>query len=305
MNLRQLRYFIALTEYKNFSVAANHLFISQPTLSQEIAKLEGEFGFPLFVRLPRAIQLTEEAKALLPRAQSILDDAADLMRYAEVLKKRQQGVAALVVGLDTGWNQFECRGITDQFYHFRETHPEIAMSLMPFQYPDGLPQLENGSMDLAIIFGSQSLLNGLSCNYKILAEEEICLAVPAALAGEEPDIAAILARHNLLIIANDADHMVHANAVLKRYNCQPKIVGCRDSSSILAYIGAGAGVGLVSNSYSMGQNLKNVRILRLAPDPPMGYLAVIWSKKSRNPAAKKLIESLCGGAVKLEVQSVL
>ena len=68
MELKQLRYFLQVAEYLNFSRAAEQLYISQPALSYQIAELERELGVELFVRDRRKVYLTPAGKALLGRA---------------------------------------------------------------------------------------------------------------------------------------------------------------------------------------------------------------------------------------------
>src|SRR6266478_6273859 len=72
MELHQLRYFCAVAETGNFSRAAEQSHVSQPALSQQIMKLEGELGARLFDRLGRSVRLTDVGKTFLPRARSVL-----------------------------------------------------------------------------------------------------------------------------------------------------------------------------------------------------------------------------------------
>jgi LysR family hydrogen peroxide-inducible transcriptional activator len=72
MELHQLRYFCAVARTGNFTRAAENQHIAQPSLSQQIHKLENELGARLFDRFPRSARLTESGKAFLPRAETIL-----------------------------------------------------------------------------------------------------------------------------------------------------------------------------------------------------------------------------------------
>ena len=74
MELQQLRYFCAIAETGSFSRAAEQTHVSQPSLSQQIRKLEDELGARLFDRLGRSIRLTELGQAFLPRARGVLRD---------------------------------------------------------------------------------------------------------------------------------------------------------------------------------------------------------------------------------------
>lgn len=78
MEIHQLTYFVAVAETGSFTRAAERCNIAQPSLSQQIMKLEHELGEPLFDRLPRRVVLTEAGRMLLPRANSILSELQDI-----------------------------------------------------------------------------------------------------------------------------------------------------------------------------------------------------------------------------------
>jgi LysR family hydrogen peroxide-inducible transcriptional activator len=83
MNLRDLRYFIALAETRHFGQAAGRTFVSQPTLSGQIRKLEGELGVALFERTTRTVALTPVGEALLPHARRAVEEADALAQLAQ------------------------------------------------------------------------------------------------------------------------------------------------------------------------------------------------------------------------------
>jgi DNA-binding transcriptional LysR family regulator len=76
MELRQLSYFLAVAEERNFTRAAQRIPIAQPAISQQIRRLEAELGERLFLRDRRGIRLTAAGQALLPHARTMLADAA-------------------------------------------------------------------------------------------------------------------------------------------------------------------------------------------------------------------------------------
>lgn len=74
MRLRQIEYFVAIEKYGSFTRAAAELYVSQPSISQQVLALERELGAPLFERVPSGIALTRAGSAFLPEAQKILAD---------------------------------------------------------------------------------------------------------------------------------------------------------------------------------------------------------------------------------------
>jgi LysR family transcriptional regulator, hydrogen peroxide-inducible genes activator len=92
MEVHQLRYFLAVAEEGSFSRAAERARVAQPSLSQQIQKLEAEIGQPLFDRLKRKVSLTEAGVGLLPFARRILNELADAQHFVADAKNEPSGV---------------------------------------------------------------------------------------------------------------------------------------------------------------------------------------------------------------------
>src|SRR5271168_5027757 len=97
MEMHQLRYVVAVARTRNFSRAAEQCHVSQPTLSQQIQKLEDELGERLFDRMKREAKLTAHGEAFLPRAVRILEEADAAKREASDAKSLLRGMVTVGV----------------------------------------------------------------------------------------------------------------------------------------------------------------------------------------------------------------
>lgn len=124
MELHQLRYFVAVAETGGFSKAARVCFVAQPSLSQQIKKLEQELGQKLFERLGRTSVLTEAGRALLPRARLILKETGDIK--AGIAEDISSGSGHLSVGLIPTIAPYLLPGTLKRFY---ESFPNAQISV--------------------------------------------------------------------------------------------------------------------------------------------------------------------------------
>jgi DNA-binding transcriptional LysR family regulator len=114
MELHQLKYFVAVAETGGFSKAARRCYVAQPSLSQQIKKLEHELGQRLFERLGRSTVLTEAGRALLPRARLILKEAGDIK--TGITEDLGSGAGQLSVGLIPTIAPYILPGALKRFY---------------------------------------------------------------------------------------------------------------------------------------------------------------------------------------------
>jgi DNA-binding transcriptional LysR family regulator len=102
MELRQLRYFIAVAERLSFSKAAQHLHITVPPLSRQVRQLEEEFGVELFVRDRRNVALTDAGRALLREGKTLVTQSAHVTDCVRLAKYGETGLIKIGIGLGLG-----------------------------------------------------------------------------------------------------------------------------------------------------------------------------------------------------------
>jgi LysR family hydrogen peroxide-inducible transcriptional activator len=146
VNLRALKYFVTLAELKHFSRAAEACFVSQPTLSTQIRKLEDELGVQLVERAPRKVQLTAAGEEIAARARIVLRDVEQI--YATARRARDPEKGTLRLGLFPTLAPYLLPHVVPVI---RERFPQLRLELAEEKTPDILDMLDSGKLDAALI----------------------------------------------------------------------------------------------------------------------------------------------------------
>ena len=146
MELRHIRYFLAVAEEMNFTRAAEKLCIAQPPLSRQIQELEAELGTKLFVRKPHALQLTEEGILFRQYAQQIVDL---VKRSAEDVSEMEKGLQGMIY-LASVEGQAPAL-LSEWIAGFHEKYPHVTYSMWNGNSDDVVNRVMKGLCDLAVI----------------------------------------------------------------------------------------------------------------------------------------------------------
>ncbi|WP_331738213.1 LysR family transcriptional regulator [Streptomyces sp. NBC_01276] len=183
MELRQVRYFAAVAEELHFGRAAERLHIGQPTVSQQIRRLEREFGLELFDRTTRTVTLTRAGQVFLPYARALLDTGRAASGAMAGLRTERD--ATLRVGTGTGLG----RRLGELLSDLAERAPALLVELVGVPLTTRLGQVRDGELDAAFVRGADPR-PGLEL--LPLWEEELVAALPARhplAAGADVDLA--------------------------------------------------------------------------------------------------------------------
>src|SRR6516225_9641582 len=145
MEIHQLRYFVAVAEEGSFSRAAAREHVAQPSLSQQIQKLEVDVGERLFDRLPRSVIVTEAGNYLLPYARRILGEIADARRCVNDLKRDVTG--RLTVGALPTIAPYVLPTLIGKF---QNRYPKVNLEIFEDTTENLALRLEDGTVDLAL-----------------------------------------------------------------------------------------------------------------------------------------------------------
>jgi DNA-binding transcriptional LysR family regulator len=148
MELRQLRYFVAVGEEQHYGRAAQRLRVAQPALSRQIQDLEQEVGFKLFERLPRGVRLGAAGKLFLEDARRILREVNEAAARAARVARGQSGTLRVGFTENASW-----RGVVpESFRRFRELQPDAELQLQPSPSLVQLEAIRSGRLDAGFIF---------------------------------------------------------------------------------------------------------------------------------------------------------
>ncbi|HEY4162745.1 MAG TPA: LysR family transcriptional regulator [Dongiaceae bacterium] len=267
MELRHLRYFLAVAEEGHVTRAAARLGLQQPPLSQQLRALEAELGVTLFRRLPRGMELTEAGKVFRSEAQSVLarlDQAVDATRHTA------RGEAGrLVVGF-TGSAAFH-PFVPAILRHFSEAAPRVQLSLEEGNSAELIEGLQHERIDAAFLRVVVGPVAGLAIS--LLLTEEMRVALPvghklASRAGGLPLKA--LAEERFIFYRRPTGPGLYDSiiAACRRAGFSPNVgQEAPRILSTLSLVAAGLGVTLVPESMSRVQTRGVIyRRLHGAPD---------------------------------------
>jgi len=170
MNLRALQYFVKLADLRHFSKAADACFVSQPTLSTQIRKLEDELGVQLVERTPKNIMLTPVGAEIAERARLVLSDIDQIRAVARCAGDPADG--KLRLGLFPTLAPYLLPHVVPII---RKDYPNLSLHLAEEKTEDILKMLQQGQLDAALL---ALPISGDGLEVEILFQEPFVLAVP-------------------------------------------------------------------------------------------------------------------------------
>jgi DNA-binding transcriptional LysR family regulator len=252
LDLRKLRYFVAVADRLHFGRAAEELHIAQPALSRQIRALEQDLGASLFTRDRHGVALTDAGRQLLT-------DAGPLLASADAVRRRVSAAAhggrRLVVGFRTGIP------VIPAARAFEARHPDVVVDVQRMEGDDQAPMLLDGRVDVGYV---RRPLDETGLRVTPLYTEPLMVVLPAGhrLAGKEEVTEADLAGEPLVWHAGPGTHPTgrpHPDSGLRVRGVEEK----------LEHVAAGRGISFVARSETLfysRPDISYVPVPELAPD---------------------------------------
>ena len=231
MDLRQLRYFVQIVESGSFAKASRTLFIAQPALSQQIAKLEAEVGKSLLNRSAKGVMPTENGLALYHHARFMLRQ----LNQALVIARQESGEIRGMVSLGLPATTLSAMGFP-LVHNVRARYPGILLNVVEGMSGHLAQMMRLGQLDLAVLFSPDALTDAPATE---LLEEELFVLLPAdsaLVAKRRTSITLVEAARLPLILPTGAHGLRRrVSAEFEQRSLVPQVVAEIDSLSLLMH----------------------------------------------------------------------
>ena len=291
MNLRALQYFVKLADLRHFSKAADACFVSQPTLSTQIKKLEEELGVQLVERSPKRIMLTPVGKEIASRARLLLNDVEQIRSVARRSSNPAEGTVRL--GLFPTLAPYFLPHVVPQI---RDKYPKLRLQLAEEKTEDLLAMLQSGQLDAALL---ALPINSEGMEVDVLFEEPFVLALPEThpLAGKREITLDDLRGAELLLLEEGHCLRDHALEVCTLAQAHERVdFHATSMETLRQMVAADVGITLMP-LLSVKPPIAATRhvVLRpFSPPAPSRTIALVWRGSSALSAFLKTFAQILG-----------
>ncbi|KKX55455.1 LysR family transcriptional regulator [Brevibacillus borstelensis] len=272
MDIKQLRYFIAIAEEKQISAAAKRLHLAQPPLSQQLINLEKELGVALVVRHARGLELTEAGRILYKHAVKI----ASLVEESEIeVKEVGEGTKGT---LSIGVNTLSSELLPSLLKQFQESYPHVTYKIQQNESDQLLKMVKEKAIELAIIRLPLEL-NDFSILH--LKTEPLRFACSTRIPGSSGTITyEQICHHRLLLPSIEGLGVYHL--ILEEFSrrrLEPVILGeCSDIAVLLQLVSSGFGATIVPEVVLRMHPGHDLQVFEIADATLAASSGVIWLK---------------------------
>jgi LysR family hydrogen peroxide-inducible transcriptional activator len=292
MELHQLRYFVAAAEAGSISRAAERCHVSQPSLSQQLKKLEDELGVLVFDRLGRGIVPTDAGRALLPRARRILAEIRDIEQHLR--HEAEEGPGPLIVGAIPTIAPYLLPRAIEQV---RNERPDCEISIREGLTEELVEALVDNAIDCAL---TSTPIDHEQIQLEVLGSEELLVVTSASHAlGDGSETVGIEALRGRPTVTLEEMHCLgqQIQGFCASRNLAPRIVcTATQLATIFELVNLGLGLSIVPEMAAAGRPKGGLRYLHLKQHRPQRQIAVAWRRdRSRPKAAERLVAAVKAG----------
>src|SRR5579863_1115562 len=281
IKLKDLRYLVSVADCRHFGRAAERCFVSQPTLSAQLKKLEDGLGVQLIERAPNNVCLTEAGAAIVARARRILEASDELMTLAR--SQRDPLGGRLRVALLPTIGPYLLPRVAPAL---RRALPRLELRLYEYHTAPLLEKLQAGALDVGIL---ALPVEALGCESRELYEEPFTVALPErhALATHKSLRVADLRGETLLLLEDGHCLRDQALEICSRAGTKdPQDFRATSLETLRHMVATGAGVTLLPQLASRGAwgNARGVAVSPFAKPAPSRHVGALWRRSTARQA---------------------
>jgi DNA-binding transcriptional LysR family regulator len=288
MELRHLRYFVAVAEQLHFRHAAELVRVAQPALSQQIRQLEEEIGVTLFTRSHHKVQLTPAGKAFYEKVQAILSQTNQAVAEARKVEHGEAGTIRI------GFVSTAAISVLPKVMKSLQAQvPSAEIELRELAPGEQIDNLYREQLDLGFVHAklAEDILETL-----IVQRERLILALPQALALEgsaRVDLRDIVSLTAIMPARHTSSGLYEqVRTAYQMAGVVPERVHyTRLLQTALLLVGAGIGVSIIPESFR-SIHVKGVVYRRLQVEPPLCDLIAAWRRDNESPLLKRFVQEL-------------
>lgn len=287
LKLKDLRYLVAVADERHFGRAAAHCFVSQPTLSAQLKKLEQDLGVQLIERAPNNVTLTPAGQEIVTRARRILEASDEVVQLAH--SHRDPLAGKLRVALLPTIGPYLLPRVAPAL---RRALPRLELRLYEYQTAPLLEKLQAGALDLGIL---ALPVEAPGCEARELYDEPFTVALPErhALAARKTLRVADLRGETLLLLEDGHCLRDQALEICSRVGTKdPQDFRATSLETLRHMVATGAGVTLLPQLASRGAwgNARGVAVRPFANPAPSRHVGALWR---RSTARQTAIDAVC------------
>ncbi len=290
MELRHLRYFVAVAEMENVSRAAmQRLHVSQPSLSRQIRDLEEEIGVQLLERTAKSVRLTDPGRAFLEQARVILKLTEEAVSQVRVIAGKMQ--AELHVG---DWPLATAPAMPMLLRAYQKAMPKVKVKVHDWPVEKNMAGVRDGRLQLAIILPPLKANALEELRFEPLTTIRVCLAVSRGHPlAKRPSVSLADAAKQPFIGLTSEDYpryREYLDAIFAHVSGKPRLVEEHDGwAGVFSAVSAGTGVALGSDIFQYSFN-DRVKLVRLTPEPNRIPIGIITRKGKITLATEKFCQ---------------
>ncbi|MGD3111890.1 LysR family transcriptional regulator [Streptomyces sp. YGL11-2] len=295
MDLRQLRYFVAVVEEGSFTRAAARLHLAQPGVSAQIRRLERELGLALLDRSGRSVSLTQVGEAVLPHARAALRAVEGVRQSVDELTGLLRGRVAIGLVSGAATQAFELPTLLADFH---DDHPQVEITLAEDTSERMLDALRRGELDIAVV-GLAEEEPPPNLSLQVVIDEPLV----AAMAPDDPLLKdvhrtsvplATLCDRPLISLPRGTGLRGALDRACAQAGLRPRIAFEAAAPQALAQLAArGLGVAVVPELPAGTAAEFGLRTLKITDPQPRGRIALTWQTHGPgSPAARAFLEHM-------------